>query len=95
MIKYFKDYKGRFKEAYVYTNKNECLGCRTKGVAEYIDTLEKALDKACEELESLDKSHAEECNKALINSCFSQMTFGYQTKEEWKELLLKEVKADE
>ena len=80
MIKYFKDSKGKFKEAYVYTNKNECLSCRNKGVAEYIDTLEKALDKACEELSRL--------NNDLDRRVITTPTY-------WKEWLLKEVYEDE
>lgn len=85
MIEYFKDSKGRFKEAYVYTNKNECLGCRTKGIAEYIDKLEKALDKACEVLE--DFSNTYDCYHPKQKEPF--------WKEQWKEYLLKEVQEDE
>ena len=36
-----------------------------------------------------------ECQRNIAKSRCSQITFGYQTKEEWKEWLLKEVKKDE
>ena len=57
----------------------------------YCDKLEKALDKACEELEELDKSHAYEINKQIVEKKGSStITFGYQKKEEWKEWLMKD-----
>ena len=60
------------------------------------EKVNKALDKACEELEKLDESHAYECNKQIIEKKGSStITFGYQTKGEWKEYLLKEVKEDD
>lgn len=61
-------------------NKNECLGCRTKGIAECIDTLEKALDKACEELSRL--------NNNLDRRVITTSTY-------WKEYLLKEAQEAE
>lgn len=96
MIKYFKDSKGRFKEAYVYTNKNECLGCRTKGIAEYIDTLEKALDKACDSL-----AYAIDYAPCTTKHCPLSHADKHQCVGEcldagcWKEYLLKEVQEDE
>lgn len=57
---------------------------------EYCDELEKALDKACEELEELDKCNAYEINKQIIEkNCSSTITFGYQNKDEWKEWCMK------
>ena len=47
---------------------------------DYIEKLEKALDKACEKLESYDR---------FVN-CFV-----YDKKEKWKEWLMKERKVDE
>lgn len=56
-----------------------------------IERLEKAFDKACEELEELDKSHAYEINKQIIEKeGSSTITFGYQKKEEWKEWCVKD-----
>ena len=53
---------------------------------EYCDELEKALDKACEELENLDRCHAYEINKQIVGKKgYNTITFGYQNKEEWKE----------
>ena len=58
---------------------------------EYCDELEKALDKACEELEDLDRCHAYEINKQIVEKKGSStITFGYQNKEEWKEWLMKD-----
>ena len=56
-----------------------------------IETLEKALDKACEELEELDKCHSYEINKQIVEKKGSStIIFGYQNKEEWKEWLMKD-----
>lgn len=50
-----------------------------------IERLEKAFDKACEELEELDKCHSYEINKQIVEKKGSStITFGYQNKEEWK-----------
>ena len=55
-----------------------------------IEKLEKALDKACEELEELDKCHSYEINKQIVEKKGSStITFGYQNKEEWKEWCMK------
>ena len=57
----------------------------------YCDELEKALDKACEELEELDKCHSYEINKQIVEKKGSStITFGYQNKEEWKEWCMKD-----
>ena len=57
----------------------------------YCDELEKALDKACEQLEELDRCHAYEINKQIVEKKGSStITFGYQKKEEWKEWLMKD-----
>ena len=83
MIKYEEKY-GKFKQALVYTNKGECLSCRTKGVAEYIESLEKALDKACEELDDMQMSFCgidEELHGIYPN---------FKNAEEWKEWCLEE-----
>ena len=57
----------------------------------YCDELEKALDKACEELEELDKCHSYEINKQIVEKkSSSTITFGYQNKEEWKEWCMKD-----
>ena len=57
---------------------------------DYCDELEKALDKACEELEELDKCHSYEINKQIVEKKGSStITFGYQNKEEWKEWCMK------
>ena len=59
-------------------------------IIEEKERLEKALDKACEQLEQLDYSHSYECNKRIIeNESQSTITFGYQTKDEWKEWCIK------
>lgn len=51
-----------------------------------IERLEKALDKACEELEDLDRCHSYEINKQIVEKKgYSTITFGYQNKDEWKE----------
>ena len=57
----------------------------------YCDELEKAIDKACEELEELDKCHSYEINKQIVEKKGSStITFGYQNKEEWKEWCMKD-----
>lgn len=51
-----------------------------------IERLEKALDKACEELEDLDRCHAYEINKQIVEKKgYNTITFYYQNKDEWKE----------
>lgn len=59
-------------------------------IIEEKERLEKALDKACEELEDLDKCHSYEINKQIVEKKGSStITFGYQNKEEWKEWCMK------
>ena len=59
-------------------------------IIEEKERLEKALDKACEELEELDKCHSYEINKQIVEKKGSStITFGYQNKEEWKEWCMK------
>lgn len=59
-------------------------------IIEEKEQLEKALDKACEELEDLDRCHAYEINKQIVEKKGSStITFGYQNKEEWKEWCIK------
>lgn len=58
---------------------------------EYCDELEKALDKACEELEDLDRCNSYEINKQIVEKKgYSTITFGYQNKDEWKEWCMKD-----
>lgn len=88
----FKELINKYFELKEKLEKN----CLVSNMARDIEKLEKALDKACEELEKLDESHAYECNKQIIEKKGSStITFGYQTKGEWKEYLLKEVKEDD
>ena len=55
-------------------------------IIEEKERLEKALDKACEELEDLDRCHSYEINKQIVEKKgYSTITFGYQNKDEWKE----------
>ena len=68
-------------------SKDDCVSHYEKK----IEVLEKALDKACEELEELDKCNSYEINKQIVEKKGSStITFGYQNKEEWKELLMKD-----
>lgn len=78
----------RPKLRYAY---NEALiNTYAEELEKYCDELEKALDKACEELEELDKCHAYEINKQIVEKKGSStITFGYQNKEEWKEWCMK------
>ena len=67
-------------------SKDDCVSHYKKK----IETLERAFDKACEELEELDKCHSYEINKQIVEKKGSStITFGYQNKEEWKEWCLK------
>lgn len=90
MIKKIEKY-GRFKEAYVYTHKGECLSCGTKGVVEYIDTLEKALDKACEEVMYWTYSSF----TVLKDDENYGIYPNFDEVKQWKEYFLKEVQEDE
>lgn len=78
----------RPKLRYAY---NEALiNTYAEELEKYCDELEKALDKACEELEELDKCHSYEINKQIVEKKGSStITFGYQNKEEWKEWCMK------
>ena len=59
-------------------------------IIEEKERLEKALDKACEELEDLDRCHSYEINKQIVEKKgYSTITFGYQNKDEWKEWCMK------
>lgn len=59
-------------------------------IIEEKERLEKALDKACEELEELDKCHSYEINKQIVEKKGSStIIFGYQNKDEWKEWCMK------
>ena len=78
MIKYERKY-GKFNQALVYTHKGECLSCRTKGVAEYIEILERALDKACDEL------HDKQMSEAGINEKLHGFYPNFKNADEWKE----------
>lgn len=86
MIKKNEKY-GRFKDAYITTNKGECLVCRTKGIVEYIETLEKALEKTCSELVKMCKqTKCEDCHFVKeqfygANNCPVQ---GNLTPYDWK-----------
>lgn len=61
-----------------------------------VDNLMQALLKACDELENLDKAHAHECNKQLIEKTgSSQVLFGYQKADEWLNWCLSEDLEDE
>ena len=72
-------------------NLRESLDYELQVKTEKIERLEKALDKACEELEELDKCHSYEINKQIVEKKGSStITFGYQNKEEWKEWCMKD-----
>ena len=57
----------------------------------YLKQYEEAFNKACEELEILDKETTEQLNKNIHDKFAKNISFGYQSKEEWKELLMRDV----
>ena len=85
-----EDYESNLE---TYCDELEAIVSKGDCVTHYekkIETLERAFDKACEELEELDKCHSYEINKQIVEKKGSStITFGYQNKEEWKEWCLK------
>lgn len=67
-------------------NLRESLDYELQAKIEKNEQLEKALDKACEKLEVLDRCHAYEINKQIVEKKgYNTITFYYQNKDEWKE----------
>ena len=86
-----EDYESNLE---TYCDELEAIVSKGDCVTHYekeIESLQKALDKACEELEELDKCHSYEINKQIVEKKGSStITFGYQNKEEWKEWCMKD-----
>ena len=98
MMKRPNKYDFDFSEDYesnleTYCDELEAIVSKGDCITHYekkIERLEKALYKACEELEELDKCHSYEINKQIVEKKGSStITFGYQNKEEWKEWCMK------